>query len=288
MRISIALMAILLSTAAARAELNADCLAGDPTRAVSGCTLVIETQGTTKNDMASALAHRGAAFFQQNQSALALADVQRALQLNPNQTYALATRARISIVKKDYPKAAADLNAALKLSPTYHYALWLRGTLNVETNKFAAAMADFDKSIASDPSYVNSLASRGRLNRLENRLDQSLADLDRAIAISPRYVYALLQRGDTHQLRNDFARALADYDQVLAIQPNNGEARNRRQAAAAQLQATGGKVPERWKDHDGCASRSSSVCSFRLLRFWCSRPGRPPWRLPPQHPPGRG
>src|SRR5262245_16811303 len=52
MRLLIALSALLLSTVAALSEVSTDCRSPDPQRAVSGCTIYLQSTGTSKADQA--------------------------------------------------------------------------------------------------------------------------------------------------------------------------------------------------------------------------------------------
>src|SRR5262245_41195762 len=243
MRILIAFSALLLSSTAALSEVSADCKAPDPTKAISGCTVFLQNTGASRGDQAFAYTLRADAFISQNQLEAAGKDLEKALQLVPNNTPALTVRARLHYRHLDHRKALADLDVAVRQSPSSVPARRLRGIVQMELTNYGEAKKELDWVIANNPSDATALANRGRLHRLQGNNDLSLADLDRAVALSPRATFPLLQRADTYQLKSDYQRAIADYDQVLAITPNDPEVQRRRAAALALLRPGAAAAP---------------------------------------------
>lgn len=244
MRLLIAFSAFLLSTLtatiAARAEVSADCRSPDPTKAISGCTVFLQNTGTSKADQSFAYSLRADAFISQNQLEAAAKDLERALQLVPNNTPALTVRGRLHYRRADHRRALVDLDAAVRQTPNSVSARRLRGIVQMELTNYGEAKKELDWVIANNPSDAMALGNRGRLHRLQGNNDLSLADLDRAVALAPRTTYYLLQRADTYQLKGDYQRAVADYDRVLAITPNDAEVQRRRTAAMALLKPGAG------------------------------------------------
>jgi len=240
MRLLIAFSAFLLSPVTALAEVSADCRSPDPTKAISGCTVFLQNAGTSRADQAYAYTSRADAFITQNQLEAAGKDLEKALQLVPNNTPALTVRGRLHYRRADHRRALADLDAALRQTPSSVAARRLRGIVQMELTNYDEAKKDLDWVIANNPSDAMALGNRGRLHRLQGNNDLSLADLDRAVALAPRTTYPLLQRADTYQLKGDYQRAVADYDQVLAITPNDADVQRRRTAAMALLKPGAG------------------------------------------------
>src|SRR5262245_10686537 len=243
MRILIAFSAFLLTPVAALAEVSADCNAPDPTKAISGCTVFLQNTGTNKGDQAFAYTLRADAFISQNQLEAAAKDLEKALQLVPNNTPALTVRARLSYRRGDHRRALADLDAAVRQTPSSVPARRLRGIVQIELANYDEAKKELDWVIANNPSDATALANRGRLYRLRGNNDLALADLDKAVALAPRVTFPLMQRADTYQLKGDYQRAVAEYDRVLAITPNDAEAQRRRTAAMALLKPGAAPTP---------------------------------------------
>jgi tetratricopeptide (TPR) repeat protein len=240
MRLLIALSAFLLSPVAALAEVSADCRSPDPTKAISGCTVFLQNAGTSRGDQAFAYALRADAFISQNQLEAAAKDLEKALQLAPNNTPALTVRGRLHYRNSDHKKALADLDVAVRQTPSSVSARRLRGIVQMELTNYGEAKKELDWVIANNPSDATALANRGRLHRLQGNNDLALADLDKAVTLAPRATFHLLQRADTYQLKGDYQRAVADYDRVLAITPNDAEVQRRRTAAMALLKPGAG------------------------------------------------
>jgi len=243
MRLLIALSAFLLSTVAALAEVSAECRTPDPQRAISGCTIYLQSTSTSKADQAFAYTLRADAFISQNQLDAAAKDLEKSFQLAPNTTPALTVRGRLNYRRGDHKRALVDLDAAVRQTPSSVPARRLRGIVQMELTNYGEAKKEFDWVIANSPSDASALANRGRLYRLQGNNELALADLDRAVALAPKMTFPLLQRADTYQLKGDYQRAIADYDRLLAITPNDAEVQRRRTAAMALVKPGAAPAP---------------------------------------------
>jgi tetratricopeptide (TPR) repeat protein len=236
MRGLFSLSALLLPTAASLADVSQDCRAPDPAKAIGGCTIFLQNTSTNRSDQSYAYTLRADAFISLRQYDAATKDLEKALQLIPNNVLALTTRGRLHYMRSDFKRAIADADAALRLVPNFSPARRLRGAVQMELSNYVEARKDLDWVIANSPTDAVALANRGKLHRLQNNNDMALTDLDRAVALAPRsWTWPLLQRADTYQITGDYRRAIADYDQVLAVTPNDAEVRRRRAAALALL-----------------------------------------------------
>lgn len=56
---------------------------------------------------------------------------------------------------KDYQSAIANYNKALEIDPNYAKAYNNRGLTRIEQQDYPAALADFDKGISINPSYAD-------------------------------------------------------------------------------------------------------------------------------------
>ena len=235
MRITTAIAALLLSSAAAFAEVNEECRANDNARVIAGCTTAIQAKGSSRADLVFALVKRGNSYTRTNQLDLAAADLKRAIELDPRNSRAYAARGVLQGARGDNTRALADFNTALQFDPNYGYALAQRATVNVRLGNLDAAKPDLERALVLNPSEATAYSTRGRVNRLQNQLDAALEDFSKAIALDVRWTYPLIQRGETWQLKGDYARAIADFDAVLVLQPGNAEAQSKKQSATALL-----------------------------------------------------
>src|SRR5262245_19578009 len=142
MRLLVATSILLLSSAACLAEVSQDCRASDPARAVSGCTVFLQTAGISRGDQALAHTLRADAFIAQNQLEAGAKDLERALQLAPNNPAALTGRGRLHFLRGDHMRALADVESVLRQTPNAAVARRLRGSAHMELNNYADAKAD--------------------------------------------------------------------------------------------------------------------------------------------------
>jgi tetratricopeptide (TPR) repeat protein/predicted aspartyl protease len=209
---------------------------------------------------AAALARRGTASMGRHDYDAALADLTRAMELEPSNPEYVYDRARVLIAKQQYPKALADLDRAVELKPDYAQALLARAELRIggkdphgaladldAVDKIAAKQSDirFDVAFAYEhidqlPSAITQfdlwLASHGddarRFYAYQGRchargilgqdLPAALKDCNEAVSLSDKKKnpVALANRALVRLRLGDYDKAISDYDGSLAMQPN--------------------------------------------------------------------
>lgn len=206
---------------------------------------------------AGALARRAAASAARRDYASAIADLDRAIALQPSNPQLFLDRAEAHLGAEDPAAAKADLDQALKLKPEFPQALVLRGYMHLKlqelakadadfglalkvapdkpalglqiaalytgANRFEQAVAHYDAWIAANPKSFNlddALNGRCWARALWGRqLDQALADCDRALRKGSKLAGVLDSRGMVRLRRGEFEAAIADYDAALKLQP---------------------------------------------------------------------
>jgi tetratricopeptide (TPR) repeat protein len=125
-------------------------------------------------DTPLALNNRGLAWAERGDRAAALADLDRALQLDPRYADALGNRGVVKGERGDYDGAIADFDAALRLAPAFAAAragradaLFRRGVARFQAADYAGAVADFERVAAGRPDYPG---VRQNLNAARSRL----------------------------------------------------------------------------------------------------------------------
>lgn len=164
----------------------------------------------------------------------ALADYNRAIELNANYAVAYNNRGNLKYNKlQDVPGALADYDRAIALDPNSARAYYNRGVLKKnKLQDFAGALTDYDRAIAIDPSSARAYYNRGALKK-DNFLDDrgALADYDRAIALDPSYALAYANRGllKYHKL-NQRSGGIADMQQAAKLYQQQGSIQNYQKA----------------------------------------------------------
>jgi tetratricopeptide (TPR) repeat protein len=230
----------------------------------------------TLDRAAAARAHRGRAVARDLAGDLqgAVADLDRALELAPDDARSLALRGECHRALEHYDQALRDLDEAIRHSPTDDYAWASRGATRLGRGELDAALADLDRAVLLKPDYPWALVRRARVHRALGDPVRQLADLDRAVAVDPDWAWVRCERGDALRAAGRDEEALADYDHALALEPEYTSARASRGASLARL----GRPEEALADLDHVLDRRPSYAWALLQRAAVHRllgdPGR--------------
>ncbi|MEV5242322.1 tetratricopeptide repeat protein [Streptomyces cinnamoneus] len=183
----------------------------------------------------SALAHRGEAHRQAGRIDQAVADLTAALDLDHyDAAWALSSRGDAHRQAGRIDRAIADLDAALGLDPAFAWALGCRGEAHQEAGRLEQAIADYTAALAVEPTYAWVLASRGEAHRETGNYEQAIADYTAVLTIDPIYAWALAHRGEAHRKAGRYDEAVADYTAALDLDPTYAWALAHRGAAHRQ------------------------------------------------------
>lgn len=151
----------------------------------------------------------------------AVADLDKAIQLDPNMTNAYVMRADIAIRNEDnYSQALNDMNEAIKLEPHYSGFFVNRAFLRYKLDDYFGAMADYDYAISLDPNDPTAYFNRGLLRAEVNDRDRAIADFSRVLKMNPDDYRALFNRAMLYRETKNYKKALADLDRVVEQFPD--------------------------------------------------------------------
>jgi tetratricopeptide (TPR) repeat protein len=168
---------------------------------------------------ASAYMNRAEVYRKNGDRDRALADFGKAIELAPNDAFAYAHRGFLHEHAGDVDRALADYNTAIRLNPSYAAAYGARGDILFRKGDLERALADHSKVIALDPNDALAYRKRGVIYRVKGDLGRMLADFDKAVAFDPKYSDGYYYRGFVHLATGDLARAIADYDRAIELHP---------------------------------------------------------------------
>ncbi|MFJ9661914.1 tetratricopeptide repeat protein [Streptomyces griseoflavus] len=193
---------------------------GDPALAV--LSALSAHGGLTPATRAWVHTHRGRRLLLTDRADEALAEVDRALAIDPGHARAWAYRGRIHAWQDRTDQAVSDLTTALDLDPTDAWALAERGEAHREAGRHDDAIADLTAALALDPTDAWTLAGRGQAHREAGRHDDAIADLTAALALDPTLARALTGRGQAHRGAGRHDDAVTDLTAALALKPTDG------------------------------------------------------------------
>jgi len=202
--------------------------------------------------------NRGIGYSEAGRPEEAIADFNRAIELNTDNPMAYANRAVVQQRLGHLEEALADFNRAIELHPNDHQYYLDRATVKIRLGKFAEAIEDLNRSLELSPESAEATYLRGVANVELGNLEEGNKDFERAIVLEPRLAEinyqpgdgidrilefymnnseaeALFQRAMVKVRAGDFEGALADLNRAIELDPQDEMLYSNRGAARAQL-----------------------------------------------------
>jgi Flp pilus assembly protein TadD len=137
--------------------------------------------------------------------------------------------------KGDYSGAIADYNRALEIDPKFLEIYFRRGIARSLTKDWPGAEADYTRAIAIDAEHPEAYLHRGSMRNIQSNWQGAKVDFNTAIYLNPNIAAAYLGRGFALCELNDCQHGIKDYDRAIVLDPNSAEAYNRRAHAYHRL-----------------------------------------------------
>jgi tetratricopeptide (TPR) repeat protein len=168
--------------------------------------------------------NRGLAKQEKGDLDAAIVDFNRAIQLNPKDAVACSNRGNAKRDKGDLDGAILDYNRAIGFDPKYAYAYYDRGLAKKQKSDLAGAIADYNRVIELDPRFAKAYCDRGVAKRRKGDLDGAISDYDRTVELDPKYAIAYFNRGNAKDDKGDLEGAIADYNRGIELNPKDSKA----------------------------------------------------------------
>lgn len=194
---------------------------GKPSEIIPACTTLIENPDTKPDDPSVFLYKRAWAAGRVDDFEMALDDVNRALELQPDTPLIWVYRAFINNAKGDFAAADADFEQALALAPENLFTIMDRAGILTKRDDYAGALRDFERALEIDPNSKR--AMRGIIRSYENleQHDNALSWLAKAAEQWPDDARFPSGIGAIHYfISKDYLAALADFKAVERIDPD--------------------------------------------------------------------
>lgn len=174
-----------------------------------------------RRDIPEAYLKRAAIYAEAKLFSRAIADMSRAIELQPRNARLRNTRGYFYLSQNDLDRAMTDFDDAIGLDLEYHQPYNNRGLVRIAREDFQGALLDFDAALRIDPDYLDALNNRGfalmRLERFEEAIENFTAVLDK----KDDYVNAWNNRGLAHAGIEQHEAAAADFSRAIELQPGN-------------------------------------------------------------------
>ena len=218
----LALVLAFLGTPAFAGDVEV-CASDEHEAAIEACTRLLAKKAP-RSDLATYRHHRGTSYYAKGEYDAAIADFNKAIEINDKYTNAYLNRGLSYDSKGDWDAAIADYTRVIELDDKNAQAYGYRG--NAYNNKldYDRAIQELDKSIELNPEEATTYLNRGYSYNMKGDQDHAFADYTKAIELNPQYILALNNRGSLYNDRGEYDKALADFDKSLSIDPNDIDA----------------------------------------------------------------
>ncbi len=176
---------------------------------------------------------RGSARMHMKDLKGALADVNEAVDLEPEKTDYLKKRAEIRIKLKDYKGAITDLNKLLSLKEDTD-AITLRALVRFEQKDYQSALADLNKLLSFNPKDTDAIKYRAGVRFAQKDYKNALADLNKVVRLKPEDSDAYYYRGETLAQMKNYQGARKDFQIAANLYKKEGK-KSEYQKALAEL-----------------------------------------------------
>lgn len=132
----------------------------------------------------------------------------------------LAQRAGQMSNDGQFAEALAEIDSALDIDPEYFAALVMRGWVQAQLNLADEAEASLDRADALYPGQPITLRGRGFLALTQSDYPTAIDYFNRALILEPRNAFTLNYRGATHFEQGRFEAALDDAETAIAAAPD--------------------------------------------------------------------
>jgi tetratricopeptide (TPR) repeat protein len=137
---------------------------------------------------------------------------------NPDSAIDYNNRGSLYLHQELYTEAIADLNRALDLDPTLDNAYNNRASCYARIGNISAALADYEMALDLNPSNVRTWINQGITFRELGIYDLAIENFEIALALGKKHqgrIYA--ERGRAYHARGDWNCAVADYYRALNL-----------------------------------------------------------------------
>jgi tetratricopeptide (TPR) repeat protein len=167
---------------------------------ISACSTVIEAGTLPEIDQGVAFANRGTAFLNKQNYVLAIDDYDHAEKFRPEDVNVLQGRCLArAVLKRDLDHALADCNRALELQPGDARILGYRALVYLRLELNETAITDYAAALEIEPKSAEYLYGRGQAKLRNGDVEGGNEDFAAARAINPKIAedFAKLERDDS-------------------------------------------------------------------------------------------
>ncbi|MCH5244977.1 MAG: tetratricopeptide repeat protein [Muribaculaceae bacterium] len=172
------------------------------------------------------LLRRGNEYYNHDMYKQALDDVNNALRYIPTsdkdtRLRALMLRANVYAMSNRYSDAVADLDEALTLSPDNLVAVYLRANALYNLGEYQRSQADYATLLRRNPRNQKAMFGLAKIAVKQNNLGVAGDYADRAVELSPAVSDVYMRRAEVRRLAANYQGAADDYIMAISTDSEN-------------------------------------------------------------------
>ncbi|MCE0499421.1 MAG: tetratricopeptide repeat protein [Methylacidiphilales bacterium] len=191
-------------------------------------------------NFADAYNNLGNALLQTGQVDDAMAEYQKALVIDPNNINAHNNLGWALLQKGQVDEAIAECQKALEINPDFADAHGNLGIAFSLKGRADDAMAEFQKALAINPNDPKIHYNLGNVLLQKGQMDQATTEFQKALELDPNNARAHDKLGLIHFEKGQLDAAIADFQEALRLNPGDGAA----QSNLAKAQALASRASE--------------------------------------------
>lgn len=201
------------------------------------------------HDLAIPYYGHGMALQNMGKSDEALADLEKAVSIDPKYADAICEKGVVEISKGIKDKGCMDLRKAKVLGNEKAKGLYesnacsgmstvftASGDKKFEAKDYAGALADYTASIQLNADSASTYLKRGQCNVLLKKYDKAINDYNKALKIKADTVSILYLRALAYNASGNYKSAFEDLSKVIRLDPNNYDAYLQRGSACEGME----------------------------------------------------
>jgi rhomboid protease GluP len=156
-------------------------------------------------------AQRGAQLLRQNQPGQAIAELQTAIRMRPDDEFAHFVLAQAYSNSKQFDKAEAELKRVLELDPNAREAYYDLGFVYLENNQSSQAREAFAKLLTLNPNDADAHFGLGEVAAAENNCPEAIQEYGSAARLDPQIEGIYYRTGLCQAKMQMYDEAIASY-----------------------------------------------------------------------------
>ncbi|MFD0415365.1 tetratricopeptide repeat protein [Streptomyces sp. NPDC127108] len=184
--------------------------------AVDFLSAVLSHDALSAKNRSLAHTYRGKHLMFAERNEEALAELDRALAVDPDNLLGRVPRAEAHRRLRHFDEAVADYTAVIDSGSGMPYVLVLRGSVHREAGWYQDAIDDYTAALEFEPTHASALFFRGLAHQRTGRLAEAVQDLTTAFGLKPTAFHFQAQRGDVHRQAGRYDEAISDLTAALS------------------------------------------------------------------------